>query len=262
MRSREKLGLLLGLVSIIAIVYLIKGYSFVRQDSSSQSPRVLSSNQNVVDSNPDLMNDARSAVQMINDQKVSMRQSSVSQQSPRSITKLNGSRVSSRFVPTPVRQKTTPKRRLSVGYYTVKSGDSLSRIAANVYGSQGNSHDNVERIYQANKNVLKSRDVVREGQKLRIPPYKVAIVDTTKKQNFAQRIISNITGNNNRATSLSAESSRYIEYRVKRGDSLYKIAKKYLGSGNRYKEIKDLNSKKLAGGNDLEVGDILKLPRN
>ncbi len=261
MRSREKLGLLLGLVSIIAIVYLIKGYSFVGQDSSNQSSRALSSSQNVIDTDPDLMKDAISAVQMINAQKVSIRQSSISESSPRSVTKLNGSRVSSRFTPVKVRQK-TPKYRLNAGYYTVKSGDSLSKIAANVYGSRGNSYDNIERIYQANKNVLKSRDAVREGQILRIPPIEVASKETTRKQNFAQRILSNITGNNHHATSLSARNSRYIEYRVKKGDSLYKIAKKYLGSGNRYKEIQELNRKKLAGGNDLEVGVILKLPRN
>ncbi len=261
MRSREKLGLLLGLVSIIAIVYLIRGYSFVGQNCPNQSPRALSATPNVIDTDPDLMKDAISAVKMINNQKVAIRKSTVSNRSPRSVTKLNGSRVSSRFIPVPVKHKTSETKLVS-DYYIVKAGDSLSKIAAKVYGSKGNPYDNVERIYQANKNVLKSRDVVRQGQRLRIPPFEATVVKNTKKRNFAQRIISNITGNSHHATSLAASSSRYIEYKVKKGDSLYKIAKKYLGSGNRYREIQELNRKKLADSNDLEVGTILKLPRD
>lgn len=263
MRSREKLGLLLGLVSIIIIVYLIKGYSFVGQDKPNRSSEVINSTQNVIDTDPDLMDDARMAVKMINDQRVSIRKVSVSDYSPRSVTKLNGSRVSSRSASATYSTSAvaaSTKRRSIPSYYTVKSGDSLGKIAKNVYGSKGNTYDNVERIYQANKKLLKSRDVVLEGQRLVIPSLETVTV-AKKKQNFAQRIMSNITGRNH-ATSLSSASANYIEYRVKKGDSLYKIAKKYLGSGNRYEEIRELNKKQLAGSYDLEVGAILKLPRN
>lgn len=49
--------------------------------------------------------------------------------------------------------------------YTVKSGDSLSKIAQEVYGS-GNEYN---KIFEANKPMLSSPDKIYPGQVLRIP---------------------------------------------------------------------------------------------
>ena len=49
--------------------------------------------------------------------------------------------------------------------YTVKSGDSLSRIAQHVYGD-GNAW---KRIFEANRDVLADPDKLQPGQSLRIP---------------------------------------------------------------------------------------------
>ena len=46
-------------------------------------------------------------------------------------------------------------------------------------------------------------------------------------------------------------------YTVKKGDSLWAIAAKQLGSGGRYKEIKDLNGLK---SDTIYAGQVLKLP--
>ena len=46
-------------------------------------------------------------------------------------------------------------------------------------------------------------------------------------------------------------------YTVKSGDCLWNIAKKYLGSGTRYKEIKELNCLKY---DTIYVGQVLKIP--
>jgi nucleoid-associated protein YgaU len=50
--------------------------------------------------------------------------------------------------------------------YVVKSGDSLSKIAKNEYG---NAND-WNRIFEANKDILKDPDKIYPGQKLKIPP--------------------------------------------------------------------------------------------
>ena len=50
--------------------------------------------------------------------------------------------------------------------YTVKSGDSLSKIAREVYGST--AYD--ELIFQANRDQLNSKDDLQIGQKLKLPP--------------------------------------------------------------------------------------------
>lgn len=52
--------------------------------------------------------------------------------------------------------------------------------------------------------------------------------------------------------------AEYIIYTVKKGDSLWKIAAKYLGNGAKYPEIKTLNNLK---GNTVYVGQKLKIKK-
>ncbi|MDR1408858.1 MAG: LysM peptidoglycan-binding domain-containing protein [Oscillospiraceae bacterium] len=49
-------------------------------------------------------------------------------------------------------------------------------------------------------------------------------------------------------------------YTVKKGDCLWNIAKKYLGSGARYKEIYNLNRDKIKNPNLIYPGQVLKMP--
>jgi nucleoid-associated protein YgaU len=49
--------------------------------------------------------------------------------------------------------------------YTVKSGDSLSKIAKNFYGDASKWH----RIYDANKDKIKNPDLIHPGQEFTIP---------------------------------------------------------------------------------------------
>ena len=49
--------------------------------------------------------------------------------------------------------------------YTVKSGDSLSKIAKQVYGDANAWH----RIYDANKDKIKNPDLIHPGQEFTIP---------------------------------------------------------------------------------------------
>jgi nucleoid-associated protein YgaU len=55
--------------------------------------------------------------------------------------------------------------------------------------------------------------------------------------------------------------SATVPYRVRSGDSLWAIARDHLGSGARYREIAELNSKVLGGRPDfITAGTILQLP--
>lgn len=65
--------------------------------------------------------------------------------------------------PLPVRGPFVPK---GPRLYTVQPGDSLSRIAQLMYGDGERS----ERIYEANRGKLKSRNALQAGQVLVIPP--------------------------------------------------------------------------------------------
>jgi len=53
-----------------------------------------------------------------------------------------------------------------VVYYTIVSGDSLSKIAKAHYG---NAMD-YPKIFEANREVIKNPDLIYPGQKIRIPP--------------------------------------------------------------------------------------------
>lgn len=52
-----------------------------------------------------------------------------------------------------------------VEYYTVKPGDSLSKIAKQFYGKASRYPE----IFEANKEVIKNPDLIYPGQKIRIP---------------------------------------------------------------------------------------------
>jgi len=53
-----------------------------------------------------------------------------------------------------------------VEYYTIVSGDSLSKIAKKYYG---NAMD-YPKLFEANREVIKNADLIYPGQKIRIPP--------------------------------------------------------------------------------------------
>ena len=57
-----------------------------------------------------------------------------------------------------------------VKIYVVTEGDTLSSIAKKFYGSeQGNRRVNIDRIFKANRKILKSPDKIIIGQKIIVP---------------------------------------------------------------------------------------------
>ena len=60
---------------------------------------------------------------------------------------------------------TAPEPTEKVEYYVIKSGDTLSGIAAKYYG-KGSLYP---RIFEANREVIKDPDLIYPGQKIRIP---------------------------------------------------------------------------------------------
>jgi len=102
--------------------------------------------------------------------------------------------------------------------YTVKSGDSLYKIA-NTYNTTVNEIKSLNNLTSNNLSI---------GQVLRIP-----------------------TSNTNNNT-----NNNYINYTVKSGDSLYKIANTYNTTVNEIKSLNNLTS------NNLSIGQTLKIPTN
>lgn len=57
----------------------------------------------------------------------------------------------------------------------------------------------------------------------------------------------------------SGDSETYFEYTVKTGDNYWSIAEKFLGDGNRYKEILELNNR--SESDLIYNGTVLKIPK-
>lgn len=72
-------------------------------------------------------------------------------------------------------------------------------------------------------------------------------------------IVSAISGGLITTTKVRDSASKTIAktYTVKAGDTLYNIAKKELGNGSRYLDLKTLNN--LANANNIKVGQVLRL---
>ena len=153
--------------------------------------------------------------------------------------------------------------------YTVKAGDSLYKIA-NAYNTTVNAIMNVNNL---------TSNALQVGQVLKIPTtvneetkdyinytvksgnslYKIAnnyntTVDEIKKLN-------NLTSNNLQInqvlkipTNSQQETKDYINYTVKSGDSLYKIANTYNTTIDAIKKINNLTS------NNLQINQVLKIP--
>jgi len=107
--------------------------------------------------------------------------------------------------------------------YVVQANDNLADIAKKFYGDElGNKLSNIAKIAKANE--LGSSDFI----------FSLPTVSASQKVSKGQ-------------------------YAVTAGDTLWKIAKKTLGDGNRYKELAKLNH--LKDSDSLQVGDLLLLPR-
>lgn len=167
-----------------------------------------------------------------------------------------------------VAKKPEPAKNVGPRFYVVSEDDSLGlvSVAKKVYGpEQGNKQINLNRIYEANKNLLKSPDEIFVGQKLIIPPLVDSKVDSkteTKEteNSFADSILEKVKSIGKNLSNRTEKEKKTVPYIVHENDTLWRIAAKQLGNGSRYKEISKLNANILDNENDLTVGMLLRMP--
>jgi nucleoid-associated protein YgaU len=146
--------------------------------------------------------------------------------------------------------------------YVVGEGDTLSNIAKKFYGPEaGNKIRNVERIYNANRKLLRSPDELYVGQKLIIPPLAGPGSGRTDPGDVLAGGMfegAESVGKRRAAASRGTGGTRY--YVVREGDSLWEIAAEQLGDGGRYTDITGLNKGILNDENHITPGMRLKIP--
>ncbi len=266
MTADAKIGLLLSFVFIIIIAFLINGLPDFFESASAQEGLTTSIG-NFDSGQSDLSDQAEAVVKAINSTE-SARQRRRIEQPAENATEIRFRRqLPAKVVAVgaqPTRQQVnnyTGTRRPDS--YVVQSGDNLAVIAMKVYGAQiGNKRSIVNRIFEANRGILGSPDEIAVGQKLAIPS-----LGPAGKNNGAKRVIA--------ATSLLGKVKKFAgrniaavknavskpkQYVVQSGDSLWQIADKFLGDGNRYYEIVELNGDIIADVEEIAVGMHLKLP--
>lgn len=144
--------------------------------------------------------------------------------------------------------------------YEVGDGDRLSDIALKFYGPQaGKKLANVRRIFEANKDKMKSIDELQVGQKLVIPP-----LNEKEKGLLKTGLFEKVDKEAKPAAAVPAAEKKASkplqEYVIKEQDTLWKIAAKFLGDGSRYEEIASLNESVIKDSENLVVGTKIKLP--
>lgn len=155
--------------------------------------------------------------------------------------------------------------------YTVRSGDSLIRIARTVYGPEHGSH--WRDIYEANRDRMDSETDLHPGQVLRIPAGQASSTVARRRRTqpsaepryeemtvdeFARRVRDAASG----AGSDTPGQPQQRMYVVQRGDNLTKIARTVLQDGSRdgVQRLIDANRDRIEDPNRLPVGLQLRIP--
>lgn len=269
MTSDAKVGLLLGLVFIVIIAFLINGLpNLLAKDGNGNMTRTTIPTANASVSR--LLDDqADRAVQALQDmgieETVGPRQIDIARQTNDDPRFSDAPPVAGNTNSRPTAQNPTQPNRLprtKVKKYVVKSGDSLGAIAKKVYGpEQGNRLVIIQRLFEANQPALKSIDDVYVGQKLNVPSLSSLTAPVNTSAATAMDRVEQ-TGMFDRVRSVLRNTVNKPEpkvYVVKSDDSLWQIANKYLGDGNRYGEIVGLNN--IPDGETIVEGMRLRLPK-
>jgi len=163
-----------------------------------------------------------------------------------------------------VAKKPEPVKSVVPKFYVVSEDDSLGlvSVAKKAYGPElGNKQININKIYEANKNLLKSPDEIFVGQKLIIPPLVNSKTKTEETgSSFADSILEKVKSIGKNLSNRPEKEKKTVPYIVQENDNLWRIAVKRLGDGSRYKEISKINANILNNDNDLTVGMLLRMP--
>ena len=285
MTSDAKIGVLLGLVFIFVIAFIINGLPSLREDKNNNELTINGLN----NSSLGLAQNQRSAREAFKRIEQAERQTQTIQIPSRPSDELRfempipdnlaTGRQAEKTVeikppghsasPSPAVAKDDGVRRTDSArpalpkVYVVCEDDNLAVIAKKFYGpEEGNRKINTDRIFQANRKVLKSPDEVYVGQKLIIPPLPASASDESKAGGtFSSAIFEKVKSIGRRHP--SNDSSRIKQsrvYIVQEDDNLWRIATKQLGDGSRYNEIVRLNADILEDEDFVPVGMRLKMP--
>lgn len=180
-------------------------------------------------------------------------------------------------LPQPQPQPTAARNDPNAQIHIVQKGESLASIAQKYYGAQeGSRASAIQRLYEANKDILESPDKIQAGHKLVIPN-----AQRQQKSNASQTLLQKfsdlierqptsaapktqekplITEKPASPTQKTTPTLKVVEYTVQKGDTLWKIAERTLGDGHKMGLLIELNKDQLKNPDDIRVGMKLRVP--
>jgi nucleoid-associated protein YgaU len=295
MTSDAKIGLLLGLVFIFIIAFVINGLPRFRSvtNGSEMTTNMVSSQNDTqpigsrerqapgvfdwteqtneqtyqeTQPAPEQKEDVRFKIQLPND---------ISVAKDTSIMEIAGEVESTAPEPAePAPPVQIPEERIEVKkprparpawpkIYVVSDGDTLADIAKKFYGpEEGNKRANIAKIFEANRQLLKTVDAIYVGQKLAIPSLVALQADKKETEStIVDSIFEKVKSIGIKHLSTRPDKTeKSVPYIVQEDDNLWRIAAEQLGNGSRYREISKLNANVLEDENELTVGMLLRMP--
>jgi nucleoid-associated protein YgaU len=131
--------------------------------------------------------------------------------------------------------------------YIAEAGDTLSKIAGKAMGA--NTKANRDAILKANPKLAENPSKINIGDTFNIPAQAGAASNNSKAE--PKETIAKET---------TATTSNSIEYVVKEGDNLHKIAREQCGGVSAVTQIQEMNKDLLKGSDKLKIGMKLKVP--
>lgn len=141
------------------------------------------------------------------------------------------------------------------GRYTIQPGDSLYKIAASRYGRGSSAVVNA--IFEANRSVLSSPDMLRVGAVLTLP-----VIDGVGSPVGGRGVSGHsATVSAGGAAADGPTGSRTFRwYQIRKHDRYIGIAREQLGDASRWREIAELNKDKFPDPQRIREGVRIKLP--
>jgi len=136
--------------------------------------------------------------------------------------------------------------------YTAEAGDTLGKIAGKAMGS--NTKANRDAILKANPKLAENPNKMNIGDSVNIPEKAGAVItSSTNRPEQRETVV-------REGTPTPAVASNSVEYVVKEGDNLHKIAREQCGSISFVSQIQEMNKETLKGTDKLKINMKLKLP--
>lgn len=159
--------------------------------------------------------------------------------------------------PNSTSSRAAPEKERKFRRHVLQDGDTLAQLADRYLGAGGRFLE----IYEANRTVLTSPDLLPVGATIRIPiddsvESKPAGAASRNGQSRDEKGLVPV----NKPGRHGGQATGKRTYRVKAGDSLEGIAEQFYGDASRWPELLDANRARLNGEDDLQAGMVLTVP--